>query len=639
MVFGLHMHQPVGNFDAVFQSHADQVYLPLLERLAERGALPITLHISGPLLEWMESHGHRLLDVVGRLASEGHAEILLSGFYEPVLPALSSPDRKEQIAWMREWIARRFGTEADGLWLTERVWEPDLVVDLADAGVRYTLVDDRHFLVAGFDRPDLHRPHMTESSGRSLALLPIDERLRYLIPFRPPEEVEDYLRDLRAADRPLAILADDAEKFGGWPGTAAWVWAEGWLDRFLDTMSRLTAEGTVRMVTAGGAVASVASRGPAHLPSASYREMESWSLPPAASLELERIAIRLGSGDLGGAGSGGDSFIRGGHWRGFLAKYSESRRMHAKAQLLSALCRSRGDPPEARRAIGRAQCNDVYWHGVFGGLYLRHLREANWANLARAEGLLRTGEGIAVERVDADGNGREDLWIHSDRFSCILSPADGGAVAELTWFEEEKNLADVLTRRWESYHRSSPEEEGAETAESGAPSIHDLEARLAFDELPPYDYEERMLTAERVLPEDLTPEAYARSDYDPVRSWTQASMEVRVLEKARSIAVVMRSPSPAGLEKTVVVRSNGSLKIHYRWDPVSFPPDAWFAPELSLSRDVQPTFVPAPADLWRYDIRTYSKSERGAEEAIQGISITPLWPCRLGRATIEIRRP
>src|SRR2546422_9178916 len=71
------------------------------------------------------------------------------------------------------------------------------------------------------------------------------------------------------------------------------------------------------------------------------------------------------------------SFVRGGHWHHFLVKYPESNRMHKTMLALSTLSRRRGDPPEARRAIGRAQCNDAYWHGVFGGLYLPHLRTAN----------------------------------------------------------------------------------------------------------------------------------------------------------------------------------------------------------------------------------------------------------------------
>ena len=180
-----------------------------------------------PLLEWLEAHEAAYLDRLGRLAADGQVEILLAGFYEPVLASLPRRDRVEQIEWMREAVRSRFGVDAVGLWLTERVWEPELAADLADAGVRYALVDDRHFLVTGFRAEQLHAPFWTESDGKRVALFPIDERLRYLIPFRPPEETADYLRELRGAGHRLAVLADDGEKFGGWPGTKEWVYGAG----------------------------------------------------------------------------------------------------------------------------------------------------------------------------------------------------------------------------------------------------------------------------------------------------------------------------------------------------------------------------------------------------------------------------
>src|SRR2546427_13123983 len=46
-------------------------------------------------------------------------------------------------------------------------------------------------------------------------------------PFKPPATIAAYLRELRAAGRPLAVLADDGEKFGGWPGTRDWVYRRG----------------------------------------------------------------------------------------------------------------------------------------------------------------------------------------------------------------------------------------------------------------------------------------------------------------------------------------------------------------------------------------------------------------------------
>ena len=190
-----------------------------------------------------------LEDRLGHLAAAGRVELLLSGFYEPVLASLPRRDRIEQIQWMREALRRRFGVEATGLWLTERVWEPELAADLADAGVRYALVDDRHFEVCGIPEERLHAPYWTESDTRRVALFPIDERLRYLVPFRPPEETAAYLQSLRAAGHQLAVLADDGEKFGGWPWTREWVYEKGWLDGFMHAIRELVSRGEVRLST------------------------------------------------------------------------------------------------------------------------------------------------------------------------------------------------------------------------------------------------------------------------------------------------------------------------------------------------------------------------------------------------------
>ena len=67
-------------------------------------------------------------------------------------------------------------------------------------------------------RDQLHTWYLTESDGKRVGVFPIDERLRYLIPFRPPEETAEYLRGLNRAGHAMALLADDGEKFGGWPG-------------------------------------------------------------------------------------------------------------------------------------------------------------------------------------------------------------------------------------------------------------------------------------------------------------------------------------------------------------------------------------------------------------------------------------
>ncbi|HEU5218649.1 MAG TPA: alpha-amylase/4-alpha-glucanotransferase domain-containing protein [Gemmatimonadales bacterium] len=618
--FGLHLHQPVGNFGSVFEQHVADVYRPVLREMVGAGCAPVTLHLSGPLLDWLLEHDAAYLDELGRLVTDGKVELLLAGYDEPILAVLPREDRLEQIGRMREALQRHFGVEATGLWLTERVWEPDLTADLHDAGVRYALVDDRHFTVTGIERRELHRPWRTEHGGKSIALFAIDESLRYLVPFRPATELADYLRDRRAEGQPLAVLADDGEKFGGWPGTRAWVYERGWLQTFLQALDRLRSDGEVRLVTFSQALDEVPAAGLTYLPSASYREMEGWALPLEAARRLGALERELGEERMKGSVS---PLVRGSHWRHFLVKYPESNRMHKKMLALSAMARDRGDPPAARRAIGRAQCNDVYWHGVFGGLYLPHLREAVWRELARAEALLREGQAPAFEWRDTDLDGTEEIWVHSSRCSVVLSPARGGAVEELTSLDSLVNHAATLTRRREVYHLESPGGEESAIA-GGAPA-----------DAAPVDREPRAILQERVWPADLSIEGWMDASAVPLHSFARESAGAQVQLSGDGITVAFRF---GGLEKRITVSGDGSLAVELRWEPhPGWPADAWFTSELSLFR---PVSVTAPgAREWRYPIETVAQSEKGLDRTVQGESLTLGWPAALGRARFRLALP
>ena len=634
-VFGLHLHQPVGNFDHVFAQHVADVYRPLLAHLTNREFFPVVLHLSGPLLEWLEGHDRPYLDHLGRLVSDGRVELLLAGFYEPVLAAIPRADRVEQIEWMHDAIRRRFGVDARGLWLTERVWEPELAADLATAGVRYALVDDRHFLATGFAARDLHAPFWTESDGKRVALFPIDERLRYLIPFRAPEETAEYLRRLRGAGHRLAVLADDGEKFGGWPGTREWVYDRGWLDRFTATVGDLVQRGEVRLSRLDDALAAVPSHGIAYLPTASYREMEAWSLPPDAALRLARLERDLGEDRMAGPDG---ALVRGAHWRNFLVKYPESNRMHKKMQHLSALCRRKGNPAKVRRALGRAQCNDAYWHGVFGGLYLPHLRDAIWRNLAEAEAELRSGKTVGWEIVDFDGDGHEEVWLHSQAFSAVLSPRRGGALEEFTDLRRGINYANTLTRRREAYHDQALERaEAAGHGEGATQSIHEIEQGLRLDVRPPVDAEDRALFLDRILPGGLALADYARGEYQAALSWARAAWGIEIVRRRGAVEVTCRAlAGKAELVKRYRFEITGAVRVTWRWDPALAGPDDVFSTELSLAGPVGLEWDIEP-DIWRFPIETVAKSERGFDRTRQGESWTLRWPAARGNAWVELR--
>jgi alpha-amylase len=429
------------------------------------------------------------------------------------------------------------------------------------------------------------------------------------------------------------VLVDDGEKFGGWPGTKEWVYGSGWLEQFLDVMAGLVKSGEVRITTPGAALDEVPSAGLAYLPTASYREMETWALPPRAAVRLRTLERDLGEARLAGPDG---ALVRGGHWRVFLVKYPEANRMHKKMLALSTLCRERGDPPVARAAIGRAQCNDAYWHGVFGGLYLPHLRAAIWANLALAERELRRGEPLVVEQLDLDCDGAPEIWIHAASFSALVSPRRGGVIEEYTLFESGVNYADVLTRRREAYHEpppppapAAPSGQGAE----GTPSIHDLEQLSRLDRLPPIDPVNRALFVDRVLAHDVTLEAYQGGAFPALASWRDP-FDVSIDTKNDSVVLVLRAP---GLEKRIRLTPTGHLTVAYRWDRAAFPSDALFCPEISVARELTLDLAPPSAAVWSFPFATMSRSERGFEATVQGRSYPPRWPIRAGEAQVTVR--
>jgi alpha-amylase len=385
------------------------------------------------------------------------------------------------------------------------------------------------------------------------------------------------------------------------------------------TIGGLVESGEVVLSRLDEALEAVPSGGIAYLPTASYREMESWSLPPDAALRLTRLERDVGETRVAGADG---ALLRGAHWRNFLVKYSESNRMHKKMMALSALVRRHGDPPAARRAIGRAQCNDAYWHGVFGGLYLPHLRDAIWRNLAEAEAALRQGEGLAYDVLDLDGDGDDEVWIHSPVFSALVSPARGGAVEEYTMFRDGINYANALTRRREVYHdlalERAAEHPGAEYVE------------------PALDQDDRALFVDRLLPGGVSLEDYAGGGYWALLSWARQRCAYIVERRKGGVEVVCTvAEGRARLEKHIRFDADGRIGVRWTWDPVAAEPGDRFATELSLAGPVRLSATPA-AEEWRFDIETVAKSERGFDRTRQGKNVTLRWPVELGAAAVEL---
>ena len=564
--FGVHDHQPIGNFDSVLAEATERAYRPFFALLRRRAEVRLSVHCTGSLLAWLRERAGPTFDLLGEAVAAGQVELLTGGFYEPILAILPDPDKRGQIERLTEFIVREFGVRPRGMWLAERVWEPHLPRALREAGVEYVLVDDSHFALAGLDPDALGGYYLTEEQGATLAVFPISQRLRYLIPFDEVGKTLEYL-EARRGTVPALTVVDDGEKFGVWPGTFEHVYRDGWLDRFFDT---LLATPWLRLATFAEVLDTVPASDRVYLPTASYREMGQWALPALAAEALERARRDLGPLE-GGATLA--ALLRGGFWRGFLVKYPEVADMYWKMLRLSAAITAaqsgRPDAPElraAREALWRGQANDAYWHGVFGGCYLPHLRRAVKTALLEAERTLDEALGVPepARLGDADGDGAAEVLLRTPELAVTIEPAHGGTVTELAYLPRALDLADVLTRRREAYHAHLDVPTGS--AAAGARTIHEvsahkeagLAARLGYDAF-----------RRASLLDGLFPPG---EPLDPVAPWSTAELalgDARLssgVERADGGAAVTLVPEdgvPAGFVKRVSVRG-ATLRADYR---------------------------------------------------------------------------
>jgi alpha-amylase len=671
-IFGVHNHQPLGNFDGVLEEAARQAYRPFFQTLARFPHVRALVHTSGLLLDWWEAHAPDVMDLIGELVGRGQLEPLTGGLTEPILPLLPDHDKLGQIRALTERLTKRFGVRPRGMWLAERVWEPHLARPLVEAGVEYVFVDDHHFAVAGLDPDTLAGYYLTEEQGHTLAVFPISQRLRYLIPFGPVEDVFRLLGE-RAGVGGALTMVDDGEKFGVWPGTHDLSYGERWLERFFGGLDGLPG---VEMATAAEYVDRHPATGRIYLPTTSYREMTEWVLAPEVAQELERARQALEPT----LGSRAAHLLRGGLWRNFLVRYPEVNDTYRKMIRVSRrLERALAARPEDRRlldaraALWRGQCNDSYWHGIFGGVYLPHLRRAVRSALLAAEAKLDAAEGVEplVHEVgDLDGDGAVEVAVRSSRLALLIRPAAGGTLTELAFRPLAFDLADVMTRRLESSHLRLGEQRAISEQGGLTRTIHEQRAvkEEGLERLLAYDPHRRASLQEYLLePGDGLAVESARVAFPALRC------DFRVGPAAAGLAVELGASAPLGgsgaeLSKTIEVRRDaGPLVVRYglrasdrvaarfavRWNlTVSGPTDGrhYRDPDGTVrslestgdreaqALDVVDDWLGLTARLrwtpggrlhWA-PVYTVSLSESGLERVWQGVELTLVWPVTLG---------
>ncbi len=692
--FGIHNHQPIGNFEQVFEKACRRCYSPFLELLEKYPFFKLSLHYCGILFDWLFENHPELIEKLKTLIRKEQVELLTGGYYEPVFPVIPDEDKIGQIEKLTSFIQDKFNFTPSGMWVAERVWEPHLPKFFAQAGVKFGLLDDSHFKYSGLEDERLLGYYLTEEEGHPLALFPISKKLRYYIPFKEPEEIVDYLKSLSTEEgENLIVYADDGEKFGIWPKTFEHCYEDRWLERFFEKLKENL--DWIEMVHFSQALKEIPPLGRIYLPTASYYEMMHWALLPKAFQEFENFENALKEEDLFEKYG---IFVRGGFWRNFLAKYPESNQMHKRMLYLNQKIKkleinkkiNKNKLLSIKEECWKSQCNDPYWHGVFGGLYLSNLRKPIYEHLIRADKLIDELEHkgknwIEYEVIDFDKDGNEEIIIESPIFNFYFAPQLGGVLYEMDFKPKDFNLLDILSRREEGYHKRLSEIKNQElkTTEKFA-SIHDLVQvkEEGLEKYLTYDWYRRGSFIDHFLGKNANLDDFARCQYPEQGDFVNQPYEYKIDQKEDYLELVLsrsgfvwvdnQKANIKLIKKISLKGDKKELEIIYELENKhSEPVDLWFGIEfnfgmLSCEDERKSYFVKAvelkekklslksedenivsfgikdkalgilidfkldrPTSLWQFPLFAVSLSESGFEKTYQSTVLFPHWKIRL----------
>jgi len=679
LVFIVHNHQPVGNFDFVIEDAYNSAYLPFLKTMRRFPSVKITIHFTGILIDWFTKSHPEFIELIKEMVSDGQLEIMGGGYFEPILSVLPERDRSGQLELMSKVVKEKFGSSPRGVWLAERVWEAQLAKTIGLSGAEYVLLDDSHFKSAGLSDDDLFGYYITEDEGVPLKILPGNKKLRYLIPFDRPESSIDYLRHINSKNPysdSLVFCGDDGEKFGVWPGTHNTVYRDGWLERFFGLLEE---NGDwLQTATCSTVIDNHNALGNLYLPTASYAEMMEWVLP----VETQRSFHSLQQ-TAGGQFPEVLGFMKGGFWRNFFTKYPESNNMHKKmlevSQMLEAVKEKMPKKvfKEASGELYEGQCNCSYWHGIFGGLYLPHLRMAIYSHLIKAEKLVdKFSDSFYFKESDFLIDGSKALVIKNKRVGIYINVSRGGSVFELDSKTKEINFLGIISRRPELYHDKIKDMDASSNG-GQVQTIHEI-TRLKEDGLGAflnYDSYRRGSFIEHFFHDGQTPTLFRDGKLEEKGDFVQSPYTCTVKKRSKKISALLSrdgnvSNQPLRLNKSMHVEKDGNgleadytllntgdtdihcnFAVEFCVNPLYQNPDTTYIKlndkryglrdtgsdenvyRTEINIDDIETVIAISSDqeaaVWRSPIETISQAESGIERNYQGTSFLLIWPIHL----------
>ena len=285
-------------------------------------------------------------------------------------------------------------------------------------------------------------------------------------------------RDRGRGQREPGMMATTARQFGAWPTTWEHCWGERrWVDRFFEALEANA--DWLTTTTPSAWLATHAPIGRVYVPTGSYAEMGEWALPPEESVGFSHALHRAQA-----EGRPEARWLRGAFWRNFQVRYREMNEMHKQMLRTSDAVDAMSEGDDRARALDhlyQGQSNDTYRHGLFGGIYISHMRLAIYEHLIAAADLAETAAGglHVAELRDLDLDGHDEVLLAGPGQVVSIDLDEGGAIGGWDLRAVRHNACAVLRRRPEAYHQKLREHDAAasspeEGASDGPTSIHEM---------------------------------------------------------------------------------------------------------------------------------------------------------------------
>jgi alpha-amylase len=334
-----------------------------------------------------------------------------------------------------------------------------------------------------------------------------------------------------------------------------------------------------------------------------------------------------------------------------------------------------------------SQCNDAYWHGVFGGIYLPNLRHEVYRNLIGAEvelDRIEQRDKIVVTENDFNCDGTADVLLESDKVVLVFDPSRGGAISEISFKPKAFNLTNFINRIPEASHEKVKSKSTSKNTK-GTASIHDrvvtkeegLEKYLVYDWYRHGCFIEHFLSKEATLDDVASQQFLEFGDFfktavTPKITSNEFGTTIEFEQEGNVVESTENQTSHKVLLKKSLTASHGSgeLKINYTIQNNSDAPlDLRFASEWTfglLAGDAHDRYYESPGitfsdtdkqlrskvellavkqlalvdewggykieietgepcTIWRCPIETVASSEAGFERLYQGSIVFGVW--------------